>query len=62
MLLLWPAAIARDSSCCGRDHLRAPENAEAASARGLLVRWPECLPRGVQRCVELHAYLNAWAS
>ncbi len=36
--------------------------AEAAAARGLLVRWPECLTRGLQRCVELHAYLDAWAS
>ena len=44
------------------DHLRAPENAAAAAERGLLVRWPECLPRGVLRCAELHAYLDAWAS
>ena len=44
------------------DHLRAPENAAAAADRGLLVRWPECLPRGVLRCAELHAYLDAWAS
>jgi hypothetical protein len=44
------------------DYLRAPENAEAAARRGLLVRWPECLPRGVLRCAELHAYLDAWAA
>ena len=44
------------------DYLRAPEHAEAAARRGLLVRWPECLPRGVLRCAELHAYLDAWAA
>jgi hypothetical protein len=42
------------------DHLRAPENAAAAAERGLLVRWPECLPRCVLGCAELHAYLDAW--
>jgi hypothetical protein len=31
------------------DRLRAPENAAAAAERGLLVRWPECLPLGVVR-------------
>jgi hypothetical protein len=44
------------------DHLRAPENAAAAAERGLLVRWPECLPRGVLQCAELHAYLDAWTA
>ncbi len=44
------------------DRLRAPENAAAAAARGMLVQWPECLPRGVLRCPELHAYLDAWAA
>jgi hypothetical protein len=44
------------------DHLRDPDNAIKAAARGILVRWPECLPRGVQRCAALHAYLDAWAS
>ena len=44
------------------DHLRAPENAAAAADRGLLVRWPECLPLGVLRCAELHAYLDAWVA
>jgi hypothetical protein len=44
------------------DHLRDPDNAIKASARGILVLWPECLPRGVQRCAALHAYLDAWAS
>ena len=43
------------------DHLRAPENAIRAAARGILVRWPETLPKGVQRCVALHPYLDAWA-
>jgi hypothetical protein len=42
------------------DHLRAPENAAAAAERGLLVRWPECLPRGLRCCALLHAYLDAW--
>jgi hypothetical protein len=42
------------------DHLRAPENAAAAAERGLLVRWPECLPRPLHHCAELHAYLDAW--
>ena len=42
------------------DHLRAPENAIMAAARGLLVQWPECLPRGVLRCPALHAYLDLW--
>jgi hypothetical protein len=42
------------------DFLRAPYNAEAAAERGLLVRWPECLPQGVLRCAALHAYLDAW--
>ena len=42
------------------DHLRAPENAAAAAERGLLVRWPECLPRPLHGCAELHAYLDAW--
>jgi hypothetical protein len=42
------------------DFLRAPFNAEAAAERGLLVRWPECLPQGVLRCAALHAYLDAW--
>ena len=42
------------------DHLRAPENAVAAAERGLLVGWPECLPRPLQKCAELHAYLDAW--
>ena len=42
------------------DHLRAPENAVAAAERGLLVGWPECLPRPLQECAELHAYLDAW--
>jgi hypothetical protein len=42
------------------DHLRAPENAAAAAECGLLVRWPECLPRPVLECAELHAYLDAW--
>jgi hypothetical protein len=41
------------------DHLRAPENAAAAAERGLLVRWPECLPRPLHHCAELHAYLEA---
>jgi hypothetical protein len=31
------------------DHLRDPDNAIKAAARGILVRWQECLPRGVQR-------------
>ena len=43
------------------DHLRAPENSIRAAARGILVRWPETLPKGVQRCVALHPYLDAWA-
>lgn len=43
------------------DHLRAPENSIRAAARGILVRWPESLPKGVQRCVALHPYLDAWA-
>ncbi len=42
------------------DHLRAPENAVAAAGRGLLVRWPGCLPRPLHECAELHAYLDAW--
>ena len=42
------------------DHLRAPENAIMAAARGLLVQWPECLPRGVHRCPALHEYLDKW--
>jgi hypothetical protein len=42
------------------DHLRAPEKAEAAAERGLLVRWPECLPQPLLCCAELHAYLDAW--
>jgi hypothetical protein len=42
------------------DHLRAPENAVAAAERGVLVNWPECLPRPLQKCAELHAYLDAW--
>ena len=42
------------------DHLRAPENAVAAAERGVLVNWPECLPRPLQECAELHAYLDAW--
>ena len=42
------------------DHLRAPENAVAAAERGVLVGWPECLPRPLQECAELHAYLDAW--
>jgi hypothetical protein len=45
-----------------RDRLRAPENAAAAAADGVLVQWPECLPHGVLRCPELHAYLDAWAA
>ena len=44
------------------DHLRAPENAIKAAARGLLVQWPECLPRGVLRCPALHEYLDKWTS
>jgi hypothetical protein len=44
------------------DRLHAPENAAAAAARGVLVQWPECLPRGVLRCPELHAFLDAWAA
>jgi hypothetical protein len=32
------------------------------AADGVLVQWPECLPRGVLRCPELHAYLDAWAA
>jgi hypothetical protein len=44
------------------DHLRDPDNAIKAAARGILVRWPECLPRAVQRCVALHPYLVAWAA
>ena len=43
------------------DHLRSPENSIRAAARGILVRWPETLPKGVQRCVALHPYLDAWA-
>ena len=43
------------------DHLHDPDNAIKAAARGILVRWPECLPRAVQRCVALHPYLDAWA-
>ena len=43
------------------DHLRSPENAIRAAARGILVRWPESLPKGLQRCVALHPYLDAWA-
>ena len=43
------------------DHLRATENSIRAAARGILVRWPESLPKGVQRCVALHPYLDAWA-
>jgi hypothetical protein len=31
-------------------------------ADGVLVQWPERLPRGVLRCPELHAYLDAWAA
>ena len=50
-----------DAIMAALDHLRAPHNAAAAAERGLLVRWPECLPRGVLRCSGLHAYLNAWA-
>jgi hypothetical protein len=42
------------------DHLRAPENAVAAAERGVLVGWPDCLPRPLQECAELHAYLDAW--
>ena len=42
------------------DHLRAPENAVAAAERGVLVNWPECLPRPLRECAELHAYLDAW--
>ena len=42
------------------DHLRAPENAVAAAERGVLLNWPECLPRPLQECAELHAYLDAW--
>jgi hypothetical protein len=44
------------------DRLRAPANAAAAAADGVLVQWPECLPRGMLRCPELHAYLDAWAA
>jgi hypothetical protein len=44
------------------DHLRDLENAIKAAARGILVRWPECLPRAVQRCVALHPYLDAWVA
>ena len=44
------------------DHLRDPDNAIKAAARGILVRWPECLPRAVQRCGALHPYLVAWAA
>jgi hypothetical protein len=44
------------------DRLRAPANAAAAAADGVLVQWPECLPRGMLRCPELHPYLDAWAA
>jgi hypothetical protein len=44
------------------DRLRAPANAAAAAAYGVLVQWPECLPCGVLRCPELYAYLDAWAA
>jgi hypothetical protein len=44
------------------DRLRAPANAAAAAADGVLVQWPECLPRGILRCPELHPYLDAWAA
>jgi hypothetical protein len=42
------------------DHLHDPDNAInlKAAARGILVLWPECLLRGVQRCTALHAYLG----
>ena len=44
------------------DRLRAPANAANAAANGVLVQWPECLPRGMLRCPELHPYLDAWAA
>jgi hypothetical protein len=44
------------------DRLRAPANAANAAANGVLVRWPECLPRGMLRCPELHPYFDAWAA
>jgi hypothetical protein len=44
------------------DRPRAPANAAAAAADGVLVQWPKCLPRGVLRCPELHAYLDAWVA
>jgi hypothetical protein len=44
------------------DRLRVPENVAAAAADGVLVQWPEYLPRGVLRCPELHVYLDAWAA
>jgi hypothetical protein len=44
------------------DRLRAPANAAAAAADGVLVQWSECLPRGMLRCPKLHAYLDAWAA
>ena len=44
------------------DRLRAPANAANAAANGVLVQWPECLPRGMLRCPELHPYFDAWAA
>jgi len=44
------------------DRLRAPANAAAAAADGVLVQWSECLPRGMLSCPKLHAYLDAWAA
>jgi hypothetical protein len=42
------------------DHLLDQDNAIKAAACWILVLWPKCLPRGVQRCAALHVYLDAW--
>jgi hypothetical protein len=44
------------------DELRAKESAPWAVAHDVLVQWSECLPRCMQRCKALHAYLDAWAA